>query len=305
MKKILMCLLSLGLITGCAQQVQEQPEEPSVVEEPSKDNESITIESDDNGENEIENSKDTELPEGYYSITIPKNERPEYLYATEIIGRNLIDITDDHAFKYNSSNDFLNWVANFDATIEKTEHLHLDLPGAYADELNQYFDELFYSEVGRFAWQTVSGWSESTQDVLSIVIRRRSSTQDGSYKGQWLEAYNIDFNTYSPLTNEQLLEMYGLDFETAQSIINNDLEQANILPCKEEISNICHYSSSEELDKVWIALHLSSSISNDSIVFIDNQGHLNMLIYVDYRNLNRQAYYNEEVSNFYMIELIE
>ena len=48
MKKAISCLLSLGLITGCAQQVQEQPEEqeelpavdePQQPEEPNEDNE--------------------------------------------------------------------------------------------------------------------------------------------------------------------------------------------------------------------------------------------------------------------------
>ena len=245
-------------------------------------------------------SSERKLPEGYYSITIPENQRESYFYATEIIGRNITDINDESMWKYDSSNEFLNWISNFDGTKEKTEHLHVNLPGAYAAELNRFFDEYFNSEIGNFGWQTISGWSESTQDVLSIVIRTRSSTPDGFYKGQWLETHAIDLKTYLPLTNEQLLERYDSDFEQAQNKIDDYLKHENIPLCEENTEGICHY---ESIFKSWISKNLSSIISDDSVLFLDDQGKLNMLIYVEYRNINENPLMNEKLTNFLIIPL--
>lgn len=292
MKKKIYLLLILSMVFGCSS---------SRIDSEKKDeNEQEFIDVEHIGDKEKDFIR--VLPEDYSITVVPESEYKQYFYTTEIIKRENTKFIDENIWKYNSNNDFLNWISNFDALNEKREHLHLDLLGNDADRLNQYFDDFFNLELGDFVCQTIAGWSEISNDLISIVIRTRYFSSDGFYKSQNLETYTFDLNDQVQVTNRQLLEKYGLTFEQAQNIVDNHLKMENILLCEEGVENICYYKN---FNMQWLSNNLSSVVAEDSILFIDENGHLNMLIYVDYKNLNENSLTNEEISNFYVIQLIE
>lgn len=237
MKKIIMCLLSIGLMTGCV------------------------------------------------------NQEKEYLSVLEIQEMGLP--VDRYASINNSTSDYYNWLTNFDLSQDICEHLHLNLEGEAADQLNQYFDEYYKKlEEKTFAVQFIAGWEETFEDILCLTVRKRTSASGDMYKMQWIESYNIDLETGQLLTNEELLKRFGLDFDTAQSIIDAQLEEEGIDVMKE---NEIILSKSD---------NMKLKISNDSFLTIDEHGNLYIIVNIHTKEFSMfDSYPDVDFLRYYFIKL--
>lgn len=210
MKKIVCCLLSVYILTGCSQSIQEPLVAKKVPEINNQDLHNISIAS---------------LRRQFLQNPNKETKGNEYLYVLNKVELNRYD---EYAIINNSTNEYYNWITTYDTSKEIKEHLYLDLQGDFANELNRQFDEYFKIEPGSFTTLSISGWAEQFDDILSLSVRKRSFDGGGMYKFEAIIIYNIDLTDNQPLTNEQLLSRYGLDFKQAQTIINQQLEKDHI-----------------------------------------------------------------------------
>lgn len=323
MKRIILCLLSIGLIVGCSSQKDnvsvknkntQNPSAPYLsqivhaserkeivqniydeFDQTSIDNENIQNEHDKADQttqtDTINKSMDNEPNEIIYT-----DRKDTYLLVLEEHGFE-DDYVDENAIINQSTNAYYNWLTNYDLGEDKNELLYLDLEGQLADELNQEFDEIYYKgkETGGFAVMWIAGWEEIYQDILSITVRTRSFAGE-FYKLQNVKVYNIDLTTHQLFSNQELLGLYGLDYETAQQVIDEQLEKDQITVCSETDFSNCYYIEYES----GMNPLLVSRISDTSFLFIDEQGNLNMLMSISYPKI---AMYDGEVNHYYVITL--
>ena len=121
MKKIIICLLSLGLIAGCTQQ--------SPAEEPvSGDNEQNTIEY----LNKIDDDKDYVYLLGSKHTT---SDDSDYRKLEE-----------DYPFTDFDTSDLMQWMAIYYSPNPIYEQIVVNIDSPDAAELNQYFDEIYQEE---------------------------------------------------------------------------------------------------------------------------------------------------------------
>lgn len=278
MKKIVCCLLSVYLLTGCSQLKQDPLVAQKIPEINNQD---------------LHNIKEASLRRQFLQNPNKETKGNEYLYVLDKVELNRYD---EYALINNSTNEYYNWITTYDTSKEIKEHLYLDLQGDFANELNQQFDEFFKIETGGFTTLSISGWAEQFDDILSLSVRKRSFAGGGMYKSEAILIYNIDLTDNQPLTNEQLLSRYGLDFKQAQTIINQQLEKDHIDICSDEVRENCCYD--EEIYSMYPII--ISSITNDSKLFIDEKGNLCMFFTVINPTI---AMYDGEVTNYYVIQL--
>lgn len=283
MKKKLFYLLFLGLLTGCGKWIQD----PLVAKKMPKIN----------NQNLHNIFKETSLTRQFLQHLNKETKENEYLY---VIDKVELDGIDNYPLINNSSNEYYNWLTNYDIGKEINEHLYLNLQGEFANELNQYFEDHYKIKTGGFVAQFIAGWVEHSNDILSLTVRNRNFAGDGMYKSQSIKVYNIDLNTNQPLTNEEILSKFGLNFKQAQEIINKQLKKDHIGFCNNEYWNNCCYKEDITSMDGYYSRNLNPFISEDSILFIDVKNNLNMLIFV---NTPEIAMYDGEITNYYVIEL--
>lgn len=282
MKKIVCCLWSVCILTGCSQSKQE----PLIAKKVPEIN-----------KQDLHNINTASLRRQFLQNPNKETKGNEYLY---VIDKVELDGIDNYPLINNSSNEYYNWLTNYDIGKEINEHLYLNLQGDFAYELNQYFEDHYKTKTGGFVAQFIAGWVEHSNDILSLTVRNRNFAGDGMYKSQAIKVYNIDLNTNQPLTNEEVLSKFGLNFKQAQEIINKQLKKDHIGFCNNEYWNNCCYKKDITSMNGYYSPNLSSFISEDSILFVDVKNNLNMLIFV---NAPEIAMYDGEVTNYYVIQL--
>lgn len=278
MKKYLCCLLALALFSGCDTRMPDKQE--------------------------IGNSALIEEIHG-------NNMEEEIKYLSILETYETKEIIDEYPIVNDSTNDYYNWLTNHDVSNEESEHLHLNLEGDFPNQINQFFDEYYKKiEEGGFVAQFIAGWEENFEDILSLTLRYRyfAGGGVGLYKSQSIKIYNIDLNTNQPLTNEELLEKFNLDFEKAQEIIDQQLEKNNIYPCSSGDISHCYFSKENYINAdlregdhpLSVKSNLYKEITEESALFVDGQGNLNMMIRI--RNLDISLFDGKPME-YYFIQL--
>lgn len=327
MKKFMMCLLSLTVIlSGCVQ--QEQPEEPPVVD---KENEKLPDENleenkndndheDEDIEDKTGSDEDSEQSKIEYRYPFKhwteKIETENYSSYTESTGKIYEDkeylvikkkeylgdegLSEYSTFNYSDS-ELYNWLTTFDLGNQINEHLYLNLNGEFADELNSYFAEYNEMAPGGFVSSKLAGWQETNDDILSVILRMRSSGNGQVFQG--LQVYNIDLETNKPLTNIQLLEKFGYTVEQAQLEVYKQLEDFGVQSCihgeDENLLENCYYKDQVGDITFLYSIYLNSYITNDSVLFINEYDELNMIVYVSNPEVQ---FYNGNKENYFIIK---
>lgn len=155
MKKIVCCLLSVYILTGCSQSIQEPLVAKKVPEINNQDLHNISIAS---------------LRRQFLQNPNKETKGNEYLYVLNKVELNRYD---EYAIINNSTNEYYNWITTYDTSKEIKEHLYLDLQGDFANELNRQFDEYFKIKAGGFTAQFIAGWAEQFDDILSLSVRKK------------------------------------------------------------------------------------------------------------------------------------
>lgn len=192
MKKIIICLLSLGLIAGCTQQ--------SPAEEPvSGDNEQNTIEY----LNKIDDDKDYVYLLGSKHTT---SDDSDYRKLEE-----------DYPFTDFDTSDLMQWMAIYYSPNPIYEQIVVNIDSPDAAELNQYFDEI-YQEENRNGLYNEYRWHQS-DDILMIYQKYGTFMP---FAGEALlrhKAYYIDLHTGERLSNDDLLSLFSVQKEDIDDII--------------------------------------------------------------------------------------
>ena len=259
MKKAIRCLLFLGLITGCAQQVQEQPEEQE--ELPAVDEPQQPVEP--NEENEQENNSQPETE---------NNDELSQLISYKI-----------HDIEYSPSQAYaLDDPKGLDMKIQvpKIVMIQNDEINAFNDKMDQLYDEgiqsLSYSdEVDEFGAKTLlSCLSIDSQvflenDILSIVIYQGAMNWQAGLPPIEMTSYNYSLTENKFVTNEELFKILVLsidEMEKELSVVLTDNYKKiedGYLP---EYGQISEYNP-EYTDCIYY------EITNDSTIYLNDGLH--------------------------------
>lgn len=265
MKKILMCLLSLGLIAGCTQQVQERPEEPPAVEEPiNEDNEQDTIEY----VNKIDDTKD-------------------WIYSNE--GDSL-----------NENKDIESWFFAFpNRDICPSEKVYINIDSTDADEWNTEHNSYIAADLDDYPAGTQSTTGSLCQDYEWYTV---NDTLVLFYQEVFsiskMEVYLFDLKSGKQINVDELLERYGYNQSSASEFAENTLLQKNYGIQTDDLRT-------EEMQGLFFNTpsfgpykSYSTFIEEGSVLFISPSGKLSLLVQITKWN-------PESYKDVYSFEIIE
>lgn len=267
MKKIMLCLLSLGLISGCVQ--QEQTEEPPVVVDPIKDDEQNTIEY----VKKVDDEKDY-----IYLLKIKHTTSDDSEYRT---------LTEDYVFADFDLTNLVQWMAVYYSPDPIYEQIVVNMDSKDALELNQYFDDI-YQEENQSSLYNEYRWFIS-DDILMIYQKSGTFMPYAGQSSAFHKAYYFDLNTGKMLSNDNLLEQFSIQKEDIDNIIleyaiENQLGYAvqtlgDPIPYEElDASNGRIMPSNEYLLEQELNISSTGYTYNDSSVLYIEDNHLYLLV---------------------------
>lgn len=267
MKKIMLCLLSLGLISGCVQ--QEQTEEPPVVVDPIKDDEQNTIEY----VKKVDDEKDY-----IYLLKIKHTTSDDSEYRT---------LTEDYVFADFDLTNLVQWMAVYYSPDPIYEQIVVNMDSKDALELNQYFDDI-YQEENQSSLYNEYRWFIS-DDILMIYQKSGTFMPYAGQASAFHKAYYFDLNTGKMLSNDNLLEQFSIQKEDIDNIIleyaiENQLGYAvqtlgDPIPHEElDASNGRIMPSNEYLLEQELNISSTGYTYNDSSVLYIEDNHLYLLV---------------------------
>lgn len=285
----------MAIVAGCAQAPAEadKPEEPPVVDQPDKE---------DTGDFVLSTFtmfEISKIAEKYLDAIGKKDADSPYLITKEVkqsTNENLSDI-----ILNSSSSELFNWMTSIDLNSYYNEHLVLNLKGEFADYFNQCLERFFKPTEKEFVSRSIAGKTEETNEILSVILRFRTSASGNTNINQTITSYNFDLSSNKPITNHKLLMKYGFTLEEAQKIVYNQLAEAGILPYTETNNSNTYFS--EPFDGMNMHMLYSSKlcaeINEDSVFYLNDEGKLNMLIFI---NDSSHIEYQGNITNYFIVK---
>lgn len=230
-----------------------------------------------------------------------QKEAKEVVYASELYTVNeeltfsliIEDPFFSRRFTNHSDSKLFNWITESDCEHVIVKDFQLNAIDEAIDEINANFKELF--EI--FKATNESGHTTHVFDSYFYCIDNfctliTKNARVDFYKSCYLDIYNINKETKTILSNDELIDMYGMEKEEVVEILHQKMLEMGIQQCRtdETIKN-CYFKSEN---------FMLPEISENSKLYVNELGELEILIFVFNPDI---APYNGEVSNYIPISL--
>lgn len=295
MKKIVACFLVMAIAVGCSQSPRksEKPIDSPVEKQPDIGDTSDFVLS------TFSMIEINEIAAKYPDALGKKDVGLPYLITKEV--RKSSNENHSDIILNTSTNELFNWMTSIDLNSYYNENLELNLKGEFPEYFNQRLERFINPTEKEFVSHSISGRTEETSEILSVILRFRTSASGNTHFNQTITSYNFDLSSNKPITNNKLLMKYGFTIEEAQTIVYEQLAEAEVLPYSETINSNVYYS--EPFDGMNMHMLYSSKlcaeISEDSVLYLNDEGRLNMLVFI---NDSSHIEYEGNITNYFIVK---